>query len=64
MGLSKRRKKKRRIPNPERTPLIVPGTMNDTWSTEFIALKTKEFFKSIDIEHIPIQKGKPSQTGY
>jgi len=38
--------------------------MNDTWSTEFIALKTKEFFKSIDIEHIPIQKGKPSQTGY
>ena len=127
MGLSKRRKKKRRIPNPERRPLIVPDTMNDTWSmdfvedrlengrkirtlniiddynrealamevsfsfpaervieilsqciewrgkprkirsdngTEFIAHKTKEFFKSIDVEHMPIQKGKPSQNGY
>jgi putative transposase len=127
MGLSKRRKKKRRIPNPEKRPLVVPDVMNDTWSidfvedrlengrkirtlniiddynrealamevsfsfpaeqviqvlsqciewrgkprrirsdngTEFIAHKTKQFFRSIDVEHIPIQKGKPAQNGY
>lgn len=127
MGLSKRRKKKRRIPNPEKRPLVQPGVMNETWSmdfvedrlengrkirtlniiddynrealamevsfsfpaervievlsqcidwrgkpkrirsdngTEFIAHKTKQFFSHTDIEHIPIQKGKPSQNGY
>jgi putative transposase len=127
MGLSRRRKKKRRIPNPEKRPLVQPDLRNDTWSmdfvedrlengrkirtlnilddhnrealamevsfsfpaerviqvlsqciewrgkpkkirsdngTEFIAMKTKEFFTNSHIEHIPIQKGKPSQNGY
>ena len=127
MGLSKRRKKKRRIPNPEKRPLVQPGQMNETWSmdfvedrlengrkirtlnviddynrealvmevsfsfpaervvelltqciewrgkpkrirsdngTEFIANKTKQFFLNTSIEHIPIQKGKPTQNGY
>jgi putative transposase len=125
MGLSRRRKKKRRIPNQEKRPLVQPDLKNETWSmdfvedrlengrkirtlnviddynrealaievsfsfpaervievlsqciewrgrpkrirsdngTEFIAFKTKEFFKSKDIEYIPIQKGKPSQN--
>jgi putative transposase len=127
MGLSRRRKKKRRIPNPEKRPLVQPELKNETWSmdfvedrlengrkirtlnviddynrealamevsfsfpaqrvievlsqciewrgkpkrirsdngTEFIAGKTKEFFTKTNIEHIPIQKGKPSQNGY
>lgn len=127
MGLSHRRKKKRRIPNPEKRSLFQPAALNDTWSmdfvedrlengrkirtlnvlddhnrealamevsfsfpaervvevlkqciewrgkpqrirsdngTEFIAAKTKQFFKELQIEHIPIQKGKPMQNGY
>lgn len=127
MGLSKRRRRKRRLPNPEKLPLTQPAMMNDTWSmdfvedrlengrkirtlnilddfnrealvmqvafsfpaqrvvdvmkqcmewrgkprrirsdngTEFIAGKTKQFFKDHEIEHIPIQKGKPQQNGY
>jgi putative transposase len=127
MGLSQRRKRKRRIPNPEKRPLVQPALMNETWSmdfvedrlengrkirtlniiddfnrealamevsfsfpaervvevieqciewrgkpkqirsdngTEFIAMKTKQFFSNTEIEHIPIQKGKPTQNGY
>lgn len=127
LGLNHRRKVKRRIPNPEKRPLVQPDVLNDTWSmdfvedrlengrkirtlnvlddcnrealamkvsfsfpaehvieilsqcidwrgkpkrirsdngTEFIALKTKEFFKDNNIEHIPIQKGKPTQNSY
>lgn len=127
MGLSRRRRKKRRIPNPEKRPLLQPPSPNDTWSidfvedrlengrkirtlnilddfnreavamevsysfpaervievltqciewrgspkrirsdngTEFIAHKTKHFFNSQNIEHIPIQKGKPTQNSY
>lgn len=127
MGLSQRRKRKRRIPNPERRPLVQPARMNETWSmdfvedrlengrkirtlniiddfnrealamevsfsfpaervievlqqciewrgkpqrirsdngTEFIANKTKAYFNKKEIEHIPIQKGKPTQNGY
>lgn len=127
MGLSKRRRKKRRIPNPPKRPLVQPDAMNETWSmdfvedrlengrkirtlnilddfnrealamevsfsfpaervievltqciewrgkpqkirsdngTEFLALKTKEFFVKNQIDHIPIQKGKPMQNGY
>jgi putative transposase len=41
-----------------------PKRIRSDNGTEFIAAKTKEFFKSKDIEHIPIQKGKPSQNGY
>lgn len=36
MGLSKRRKKKRRIPNPEKRPLVQPERMNETWSIDFV----------------------------
>ena len=36
MGLSRRRKKKRRLPNPEKRPLIQPDTLNDTWSMDFV----------------------------
>lgn len=127
MGLSRRRKRKRRLPNPEKRPLVQPTLMNDTWSmdfvedrlengrkirtlniiddcnrealgmevsfsfpaqrviqilqqciewrgkpnrirsdngTEFTAIKTKQFFFNTDIEHIPIQKGKPTQNGF
>lgn len=127
MGLSKRRRKKRRIPNPPKRPLVQPEARNMTWSmdfvedrlengrkirtlnilddfnrealamevsfsfpaervievlnqclewygkpkqirsdngTEFLALKTRAFFEFHEIEHIPIQKGKPMQNGY
>jgi putative transposase len=127
MGHSRRRKKKRRIPNPEKRPLVLPELKNETWSIdfvedrlengrkirtlkiiddynrealamevsfsfpaelvievllqciewrgkprrirsdngrEFIAGKTQQFFTNKNIEHIPIQKGKPSQNGY
>jgi putative transposase len=127
MGLSHRRKRKRRIPNPEKRPLLQPAKMNETWSMdfvedrlengrkirtlniiddfnrealamdvsfsfpaervievlkqciewrgkpqrirsdngpEFIADKTKAFLLNTAIEHIPIQKGKPTQNGY
>ena len=36
MGLSKRRKIKRRIPNPEKRPLVQPALMNNTWSMDFV----------------------------
>jgi putative transposase len=36
MGLSKRRRKKRRIPNPEKRPLVQPERMNETWSIDFV----------------------------
>ena len=41
-----------------------PKKIRSDNGTEFIAGKTKEFFTQTDIEHIPIQKGKPSQNGY
>src|SRR6185312_8209983 len=36
MGLSRRRKKKRRIPNPEKRPLVQPELKNETWSMDFV----------------------------
>ena len=36
MGLSRRRKKQRRLTNPEKRPLIQPDTLNDTWSMDFV----------------------------
>ena len=39
-----------------------PKRIRSDNGTEFIAFKTKEFFKSKDIEYKPIQKGKPSQN--
>jgi putative transposase len=36
MGLSRRRKKKRRIPNPEKRPLVRPDLKNEIWSMDFV----------------------------
>ncbi len=36
MGLSKRRRKKRRIPNPEKRPLVRPDLKNQIWSMDFV----------------------------
>jgi putative transposase len=36
MGLSKRRRRKRRLPNPEKRPLVQPALMNETWSMDFV----------------------------
>jgi putative transposase len=41
-----------------------PKRIRSDNGTEFIAIKTKTFFTDTDIEHIPIQKGKPMQNGY
>lgn len=36
MGLSRRRRRKRRIPNPEKSPLVQPALINETWSMDFV----------------------------
>jgi putative transposase len=41
-----------------------PKRIRSDNGTEFIAGKTKVFFSNTNIDHIPIQKGKPSQNGY
>ena len=41
-----------------------PKRIRSDNGTEFIAGKTKAFFANTNIDHIPIQKGKPSQNGY
>ena len=41
-----------------------PQLLQSDNGTEFIAHKTKQFFTTAGIEHIPIQKGKPAQNGY
>lgn len=41
-----------------------PKRIRSDNGTEFIAIKTKKFFSDSQIEHIPIQKGKPAQNGY
>ena len=127
LGMNKRRKRKRRIPNPEKQFLVQPISKNITWSmdfmedrlengrkvrvlniiddynceallmqvefsfpsmrvielvnqtiewrgkpenirtdngTEYIAHAFTEFCKNSEINHLKIQKGKPSQNGY
>jgi putative transposase len=127
LGMSRRKKMKRRIPNPEKRPLLQPIRANLTWSmdfmqdtlengrkfrtlniiddynrealgieveysfpsekvveviqriiewrgkpmeirtdngSEFVAKAFKGFCKNSNIEHVPIQKGKPNQNGF
>lgn len=51
MKLSLRRKTKKRLPSRDKEPLVVPETMNATWSMDFMsdALSNKTRFRSFNI---------------
>lgn len=51
MGLSLRRKKKKRLPSRVKEALLVPEAINDTWSIDFMsdALDNKRRFRSFNI---------------
>jgi putative transposase len=51
MGLSLRRKKKKRLPNRIKEVLQVPVALNNTWSIDFVsdALENKRKFRSFNV---------------
>ena len=51
MGLSLRRKKKKRLPSRIKEPLVVPNELNDTWSIDFTsdALFNKRKFRTFNV---------------